>query len=73
MRPLDLVLDRAENAIKCGAGWLVSCPLPSHGQGQGDRHPSVSLTEGDDGRALVIPFRFVDGIMKAWQRYSTRR
>ena len=21
----------------------------------------------------VIPFRFVDGIMKAWQRYSTRR
>jgi hypothetical protein len=53
MRPLDLVLDRTENAIKCGAGWLVSCPLPSHGQGQGDTHPSVSLTEGDDGRALV--------------------
>src|SRR5215208_3926674 len=21
----------------------------------------------------LIPFRFVDGIMKAWQRYSTRR
>jgi hypothetical protein len=21
----------------------------------------------------VIPFRFVDGIMKAWQRYSTLR
>jgi hypothetical protein len=21
----------------------------------------------------VIPFRFVDGIMKAWQRYSTHR
>jgi hypothetical protein len=23
--------------------------------------------------SAVIPFRFVDGIMKAWQRYSTRR
>jgi hypothetical protein len=21
----------------------------------------------------LIPFRFVDGIMKAWQRYSTHR
>ena len=24
-------------------------------------------------RRVLIPFRFVDGIMKAWQRYSTRR
>ena len=53
MRPVELVLDRAENAIKCGAGWLVGCPLPSHGQGRGDRNPSVSLTEGDDAQALV--------------------
>jgi ABC-type uncharacterized transport system ATPase subunit len=22
---------------------------------------------------ILIPFRFVDGIMKAWQRYSTHR
>ena len=25
------------------------------------------------GTVGLIPFRFVDGIMKAWQRYSTHR
>jgi hypothetical protein len=44
---------RAENVLKAGTGWLVSCPLPDHGQGRGDQDPSVSITEGDDGRALV--------------------
>lgn len=53
MRPVDLVLERAQNGRKAGGGWLVSCPLPDHGQGHGDRDPSVSVTEGDDGRALV--------------------
>jgi hypothetical protein len=53
MMPLQLVLDRAGNARKAGDGYLVSCPLPDHGQGKGDRKPSVSVTEGDDGRALV--------------------
>lgn len=33
--------------------WLVSRPLPDHGQSRGDRNPSVSVTDGDDGRALV--------------------
>src|SRR5215208_4716242 len=32
---------------------MVSCPLPGHGRGLGDRKPSVSVTEGDDSRALV--------------------
>jgi len=53
MRPADLVLERAQNARKAGDGWLVSCPLPGHGKGLGDRDPSVSVTEGDHGRALV--------------------
>jgi hypothetical protein len=53
MRPVDLVLKRAGDARKAGDGWLVSCPLPGHGKGRGDRDPSVSVTEGDDGRALV--------------------
>lgn len=53
MRPVDRVLERANNVRKAGSGWLVSCPLPNHGQGYGDRDPSVSVTEGDDGRALV--------------------
>ena len=53
MRPVDLVLERAANARKAGGGWLVSCPHPNHGQGRGDRNPSVSVTEGSDSCALV--------------------
>jgi len=50
---MDLVLERAGDAQKAGEGWLVSCPLPGHGKDRGDRDPSVSVTEGDDGRVLV--------------------
>jgi hypothetical protein len=53
VRPVDLVLERAENARKVGPGYLVSCPLPDHGQGRGDCDPSVSVTEGTDNSALV--------------------
>jgi hypothetical protein len=53
MRPVEKVLERAENVRKTGSGWLVSCPCPDHGKGRGDRQPSVSVTEGDDGRVLV--------------------
>jgi hypothetical protein len=28
-------------------GWLCRCPVPSHGQGHGDRSPSLSLRQGD--------------------------
>jgi hypothetical protein len=52
-RPIDKVLERSANARKAGDGWLVSCPLSGHGRGRGDKNPSVSVTEGDDGRALV--------------------
>jgi putative DNA primase/helicase len=53
MKPVEKILERAGNVRKMGSGWLVSCPRPDHGKGQGDRDPSVSVTEGDDGRALV--------------------
>jgi putative DNA primase/helicase len=53
VRPVDLVLERADNARRVSGGWLVSCPVTRHGQGRGDVNPSVSVTEGDDGRALV--------------------
>jgi hypothetical protein len=53
MMPLEFVLDRASNPRKVGDGYHVSCPLPEHAQGRGDRNPSVSVTDGDDGRALV--------------------
>ena len=53
MGPIDCVLQRAANVRKVGGGWLVSCPLSTHGKGRGDQDPSVSITEGDDGRVLV--------------------
>lgn len=40
------------NAKKVGNGYLASCPVPSHGQGNGDKHPSLSITMLDDGNFL---------------------
>jgi putative DNA primase/helicase len=39
-----------------GNGWLVSCPCPNHGKGRGDRSPSLSVSDGDDGRLLLCCF-----------------
>ena len=46
-----------------GNGWLVRCPCPNHGKGRGDRFPSLSVADGDDGRLLLRCFagcEFVD-------------
>jgi hypothetical protein len=40
------------NAKKVNGSWLASCPLPTHGQGNGDRNPSLSITDGPDGKPL---------------------
>jgi hypothetical protein len=32
---------------------LCRCPVPSHGQGYGDRHPSLSVADGPEGKLLV--------------------
>jgi putative DNA primase/helicase len=39
-----------------GNGWLVSCPCLSHGKGRGDRNPSLSISDGDDGALLLFCF-----------------
>lgn len=31
-----------------GPGFLVRCPVTTHGQGRGDRSPSLSIRDGDD-------------------------
>ena len=41
---------------KPSGGFLVRCPLPGHGQGRGDRHPSLSVDDGDGGLVLVRCF-----------------
>ena len=49
-----------KGAIRNGAGWLIPCPLPSHGRGKGDRNPSLSIADGRDGRLLVTCYAGCD-------------
>jgi putative DNA primase/helicase len=53
MRPVEKVLAKAGDFRQTSSGWEVRCPRPDHGKGRGDREPSVSVTEGEDGQALV--------------------
>ena len=45
--PLDLVLSKLSNAKKNSNGWSARCPAHD------DNRPSLSVSQGDDGRALV--------------------
>ena len=47
MRPVQRLLERLPDAKRCGEGWLARCPAHD------DQHPSLSIDEGADGRALV--------------------
>ena len=47
-RPVPRLLARLEGVRRSGAGWMARCPAHE------DRHASLSVAEGDDGRALVI-------------------
>ncbi len=47
MTPVELLLAKLPDARKGGRGWSACCPAHE------DRRPSLSIAEGDDGRALV--------------------
>ncbi len=47
MTPMELVLSKLPDAKPNGKGWQARCPAHD------DRNPSLSITEGDDGRALL--------------------
>lgn len=34
---------------RTGNRYLIPCPVPSHGKGKGDRHPSLTIADGDRG------------------------
>jgi hypothetical protein len=40
------------NAKKVNGQWMASCPVSSHGQGNGDRNPSLCITENEEGKPL---------------------
>ena len=53
--PVDRLLERLERVKVTGPGrWSASCPGPLHNNG--DRNPSLSISIGDDARALVRCF-----------------
>ena len=45
--PLEQILAKLPDAKKSGTGWSARCPAHE------DRQPSLSIAEGEDGRALV--------------------
>jgi hypothetical protein len=45
--PVEVLLGKLPGAKKSGTGWSARCPAHD------DRKPSLSISEGDDGRALV--------------------
>lgn len=47
MTPSEKVLSHFPDARKSGSGWSACCPAHK------DRSPSLSISEGDDGRVLV--------------------
>lgn len=50
MRPIDRILERLEHPRRSGKGWAARCPAHD------DRRPSLTVTEGDDGRVLLRCF-----------------
>jgi len=42
-------LARDHHGVRSGAGFLIRCPVPSHGKGRGDRNPSCSISDGEKG------------------------
>jgi hypothetical protein len=48
MTPLETLLARLPNARKAGNGWSARCPVHD------DRRASLSIAQGDDGKALVM-------------------
>jgi hypothetical protein len=50
MTPAELLLSRLEGMKRTGRGWIAKCPAHKDGS------PSLSISEGDDGRVLLRCF-----------------
>ncbi len=56
MNALDRVLERLENVREESEGYKASCPVLTHGQGRGDRDPSLSIGVDAEGNVLLKCF-----------------
>ena len=48
--PLEFILAKFDEPKRSGAGWIVRC------KAHDDHNPSLSISEGDDGRVLLKCF-----------------
>lgn len=51
--PIQQVLQRLEGVREADGGWSARCPVPGHGQGRGDRRPSLSISEDSSGQVAL--------------------
>jgi len=51
MSDTETIAKALGNAKKVNGQWVASCPVPGHGRGNGDKNPSLSITESE-GRVL---------------------
>ena len=52
MSKIDNFLSRLQRVRATGSGrWIASCPTANHANG--DKHPSMTISEGSDGRVLA--------------------
>jgi hypothetical protein len=51
--PIERVLGRLVGVRKNGTGYRAHCPVDGHGKGRGDKNPSLSVGEGEDGRVIL--------------------
>lgn len=61
--PVEVLLDRLEGVHRRGHSYRADCPNPVHSKARG----SLSITEADDGRILLVCFACHDtpGILSA--------
>ena len=52
-RVVHALADAGGKPRREGSGWVACCPAPAHGKGRGDRNPSLSVSEGRDGNAVL--------------------
>lgn len=48
--PIDLIINRLDRVKRSGSGWIACCPAHE------DQNPSLSISEGDDGKVLLHCF-----------------
>lgn len=60
-KPIDLILSRLDKVKQVKGGYMARCPVHD------DKNPSLSVTEGDDGRVLLKCFAGcnIEDIVKA--------